>query len=113
MADACTIRRQNGTTRDPESGLDVPAYDDVYVGVCKVQMAASTLSSVTQEIAGAVITQTSRYVHLPVSAPEIQIDDLVDITGSLDAQLVGRTFRVTSPFGKSYATARRLEVKEP
>lgn len=111
MADACTVRRQNGTTRDPESGLDVLAYDDVYVGVCKVQ-ASTTLAAVAQEVGGAVVTQTTLRVDVPISAPEVEVGDLVDLTASLDAQLVGKTFRVSSRFGKTYPTARRLEVKE-
>lgn len=109
MADTCTVRRRNGTTR--VDGLDVPNYDTVYTGMCKVQ-ADTTLASTAQEIGGAVVTQTTRRVDLPMSAPEVMVDDLMDITASLDPQIVGETLRVSSRFGKTFATARRLEVKE-
>lgn len=110
MLDSCTIRRPGGWER--VDGHDVPKFVTVYTGKAKVQ-ANTEVQASAQEVGGALITQTTRRVDIPVSAPEVQPGDLVDITASLDPQLVGKTFRVTSPFGKTYATAQRLEVKEP
>lgn len=110
MRDTCTIRRRDGYER--VDGVDVPKYVPVYAGKCKVQ-AQATLAASAQEIGGDVVTQTTRRVDLPMSAPEVLVDDEATIDASLDSQLVGKTLRVTSTFGKTYATARRLEVKEP
>jgi hypothetical protein len=41
------------------------------------------------------------------------VDDTVTITAAvLDAQLVGRVFRVVELFHKSFATAQRVRVEE-
>lgn len=109
MADTCTISR---ITIERVGGIDQPVSTPIYTGKCKVQLQTIAASN-AQEVGGAVITQTTRRVDLPMSAPEVEVNDLVDITTSLDPQLVGKTFRVTSRFGKTFATARRLEVKEP
>lgn len=114
MTDTCTLRRPTGETElDEETGQVVPTYDTIYEGRCKVQMSGSTFSSSAQEIGGTVVTVTSRYVHLPLSAPEAKVNDEVLMNTSLGPQLPGKVFRVVSPFAKTYPTARRLEVQEP
>lgn len=110
MLDTCSTRRPDGYER--VDGRDVPKFVPIYTGKCKVQ-AGTVLTASPQDVGGGVVTQTTRRVDLPMSAPEHQGGDLIDVTTSHDPQLVGKTFRVTSLFGKTFATARRLEVKEP
>jgi len=112
MQDTCTIRRVTGETLDEDTLEIVPTYETIYAGKCKVQ-AQTTLQSSAQEIGGRVATVVTRRVDVPTSAPEVQVNDEVVIDTSLDGQLVGKTFRITTPFAKTFATARRLEVQEP
>lgn len=111
MLDACEVKRPNGTTFDEVAGRDVPAYTTLFASKCKVQ--ARELAPRESEVGGHTATTVRLSVHLPVSAGEVTTDDLVTITASVyDAQLVGRVFRVVAPVGKSFATARRVEVSE-
>lgn len=109
MRDICSIVR---ITKQRVDGVDVDVETEIYGGKCKVQ-AATTLAATAQEVGGALVTQTTRRVDIPMSAPEVKVNDVWKGVDCLDAQLNGKRLRITSRFGKTYATARRLEVKEP
>lgn len=82
-----------------------------YAGVAKVQT-TDTIGNASQAIER-VVMRTRFEVHLPMSAPAAEVDDVWTCTASeLDPQLVGRRFRVVSLVHKSLMTARRLAVEE-
>lgn len=111
MTDACTVKYQTGTALNETTGLDVPTYTQRFASACKVQ--ARDLVANDSNVGGHVATTVKLSVHLPVSAGEVSTDELITITASVhDAQLVGRVFRATAPVGKSFATARRVDVSE-
>lgn len=111
MVDACTVKRASGSSFNESTGRDEASFTTVYAGVCKVQ--SRDLVSSDSEVGGRSQVATRLEVHLPVSAAEAVHDDLLTITAAVyDSQLVGRVFRVVAPVGKSFATARRLEVVE-
>ena len=76
-------------------------------------MNSSILTTNAQNIGGTVTTVATRYVHLPMSAPQVLVNDEITIDDSNDPQIVGKVLRVVSPFGKTFASSRRLEVQEP
>jgi hypothetical protein len=110
MLDACSVKYVSGSSFNEATGADVPTYTTRFASKCKVQ--ARELQSSERDAGGREVTTVRLSVHLPVSAGAVQVDDIVTITASEhDAQLVGRTFRVLAPVGKSFATARRVEVE--
>lgn len=112
MVDTCRVEYVSGSTFDEDEGRDVPTYTARFESVCKVQ-ARALVSPADAEAGGRESTTVRLSVHLPVSAGAVEVDDVVEIlTATYDAQLVGRRFRVTAPAGKSFATARRVEVDE-
>jgi len=111
MVDTCTVKYQSGTSFNGTTGLEEPTYTTRFTSPCKVQ--ARELQSSERDSGGHEATIVRMSVHLPMSAGAVSVDDIVTITASAhDAQLVGRTFRVLTPVGKSFATARRVEVED-
>jgi len=111
MVDTCTVKYQSGTSFNATTGLDAPTYTTRFTSACKVQ--ARDLAVQERDSGGHEASLVRLSVHLPVSAAAVHTDDIVTITvATHDAQLVGRTFRVLAPVGKSFASARRLDVEE-
>ena len=111
MLDACTVSRLGDPVTDPDTGNVTPGEDLIYSGPCKVQQ---TISQASNPSAGghSFTVQDSR-VDFPVAAGPLLVNDVVTLTASvLDPQLVGRVFRVSELFHKSYATAQRTRVEE-
>lgn len=112
MVDACTIRRPDGTeVTDPNTGNVVPGEADIYSGKCRVQNRAPRART---PVAGEVIWPEHLVeLQIPVGVVGIRVGDVALMTASsLDPDLVGRRFRVTSPAHKSQATARRMLCEE-
>lgn len=113
MTDTCTVQHLTGSSTDQETGVVTPTYSTVYSGVCKVQQSAPATSPTTIGEAEIFVGQLT--LHLPVNTASAAVapDDLVTITAcTLDASLVGKTFRLRGPAHKSYATARRFPLIE-
>lgn len=113
MVDTCEVKHldpEEPTTLN-ENGVDVPNYITRFTSPCKVQERG--VQSVEREAGGHEATILRTFVHLPISTAAVEVDDVLTITAAThDPQLVGRTFRVLAPSGKTFATARRLEVEE-
>jgi hypothetical protein len=114
MVDACVVRRPGPAATDAVSGVVTPTWTLVYSGPCKVQESAGLGSGSSAPDAGEhAYTVLSYVLHLPVSASGPREGDIAEITAAvLDASLVGRRYRISQEFAKSYATARRLQVEE-
>lgn len=113
MVDAGELR--GADTKGPPDGTTMrPSVTPgalKYAGVAKVQT-TDTIGNASQA-AERVVMRTRFEVHLPMSAPTAEVDDVWTCTASeLDPQLVGRRFRVVSLVHKSLMTARRLAVEE-
>lgn len=111
MMDACTVEHQTGNAPGGSAGVVTPVWTTVYTGPCRIKMAGNGSPTEAGEVTVAVL---SLEVHLPIATSgDIDHGDRITITAALnDAQLVGRTFRVTSKQLKSEATARRISVEE-
>lgn len=107
MTDTCALERP-GELVDDITGE--AAMETVYTGRCKIQTYEGYEQNPT---AGGMVLTVQRYrVDLPVSV-RARPGDLVTIAASpTDPHLVGKRYRVTAPFNKSYATASRCFVDE-
>ena len=110
MLDVCTVERPGELVTDAEGNVS-PDLSLVYEGACKVQQTITQASN--PSAGGHQFTLQDSRVDFPVSAGPLAVDDVVTLVASvLDPQLVGRSFRVTELFHKSYATAQRTRVEE-
>lgn len=114
MVDQCVIRRRAAATTDPATGVVTPAWTPVYTGPCKVQEASGLGSGSSAPDAGEhVYTVLSYVLQLPIAATAPIEGDVAEITAAaLDATLIGRRYRISQEFAKTFATARRLQVEE-
>jgi hypothetical protein len=113
MVDACTFTRSTGSTSQNETtGRETAGTRaTVYTGPCKVQR--QRVSPADPEAGERTVTVEQVEIHVPVESTEVRIGDVGVITSSVfDPVLVGRSFRVTGLFHKSWATSRRLRCDE-
>lgn len=117
MVDACVIRRQVGTTTDPDTGAVTPSYEDVYSGKCRVQ--SRNLSARSPNSGQQRVDLYAVELQLPITVTGVAVNDVAEITVSLDPELptpradgTPRLFRVNNLFHKTHATSRRLSVEE-
>ncbi|GLZ62873.1 DUF6093 family protein [Micromonospora sp. NBRC 107095] len=111
MVDQCVVRRDAGTTYDPETGYATPNTTEVYAGKCRVQQ--QTASAGQRDVGEATVLLLRLEVQVPMSVVGIRVDDVVEVTASVhDPDLPGRRFRVRELAHKTHATARRFGVEE-
>lgn len=112
MVDSITFTRATGTTTfDEATGRETVGTTTVYTGPCKVQR--QRVAPATPEAGERTVTVEQVEIHVPVETTEVQVGDVGTITSAVfDPALVGRRFRVTGLFHKTYATARRLRCDE-
>jgi uncharacterized protein DUF6093 len=114
MRDACTIRRQTGTTTDQDTGAEVPTWEDVYSGKCRVRIAGGSVggNGSDHRVGDQEIIVTAFILQVPVSCVGVEENDVATINSSLDPDLVNRTLVISSPWGQTHATARRFSCEE-
>jgi hypothetical protein len=111
MVDTCTVQRQTGSTTNDTTGVVTPTYSTIYTGKCRVQQRVPV--SKPADVGQAHVWLQRLELQVPMSVTGIASDDLVTITDSLlDADLVGRTFRVRELGHKTHMTARRVQLEE-
>ena len=111
MADECRVTKASGVTVDPDTGQSVPNVKEVYAGKCKVQTSGGVGGDTTET--GTVINEWLTRVDFPWATQGLAPDMVVEITKSVDPNLVGHRFRLVSPQSqKTHATAQRWNVKE-
>jgi hypothetical protein len=111
MVDACTVGRPGETTTDPDTGELVTPLTPLYAGKAKVQ--SYLPQELNPEVGESMLTVQRYFVHVPVGSFSPEVGDVVEITAAaLDANLVGRAYRVVALLHKSLATAYRLGVEE-
>jgi hypothetical protein len=119
MVDTCLIRRQTGSTTNPTTGVNTPTFTQIYpalpavAGACKLQE-SSGLPRDANPTPIAPVLMVYRQLHLPVaSSPGILAGDQVTVVTCVnDPAMVGKVLVIRSERGKSYGTARRLDVEE-
>jgi hypothetical protein len=113
MHDECEIRRPATLgPLDPETGERPTVLGDlVYAGRCRAFTYEPFES--TPESGQHVFTVQRKQIHIPVDAEGVQVNDEVSITlATLDASLLGRTYRVAGLHHVTFARDQRLLVEE-
>lgn len=119
MQSTVRIRRKTGTTRDSETGQNVPTWATVYEGPAKLRMGGAQPNDI--DASGQRVVEQSPTVSLPVGAhpdivsgasADVNVDDEGELlTNPHDPDRVGTTFRVAGPHDQTFSTARRLPVE--
>lgn len=111
FVDACTITRKTGEATNPDTGTITPTSLTIYSGKCKVQGASGFARP--SDIGQAVLFLTRMQLHVPVTAPVAQPDDLVTVTACVhDPDMVGRQWHIRGTPDKSWPTAHRYGIEE-
>lgn len=111
MVDACTITRTRVTSTNEDTGHQATTTTTVYSGRCRTQQHSP--SGVRPTNAGEKHQlQLPNELQLPVSVTGVRTGDIVTITSSRDADLVGRTFKARELMHKTDATSRRIGIEE-
>ena len=114
MHDTVLVERQTGTTPDPGTLEETPAYDTVHEGLGRVQRSGQLAPH--EQVAGEVeFGVNALMVQLPLSASGIRKGDRVTVTavGPLsDPDLLNLTATVQANLTKSHPTKRTLVCEE-
>ena len=103
-----SVGRNTGAL-DPVTFEPIPTV--LYTGPARVQTYEPVQTAA--EVGGGSATVQRYAVHLPVGSYVPAVDDVVTVTAcALDANLVGRVFKVRGLLHKSAATAYRLVVDD-
>ncbi|ROO82582.1 hypothetical protein EDD29_0062 [Actinocorallia herbida] len=93
----CTLTRASGAGTTGPDGTWTPASrTTVYDGPCRVIVAQTISGEKVQPAAAAQQTSRRYMVSLLWDSAPVQVDDIVEITQSHDANLIGRRLRVSS-----------------
>ena len=109
MVDTCTIRRRTGETTDNDGNI-TPTFSTVHSGRCRMQQPNAQARE--QDVGEASLQMLRFELQLPMSVVGVQPDDVVEMTDSLDPDLVVRQFVVRGLSHKTHAVMRRLQVEE-
>lgn len=113
MSDACTIGDPTaGTVWDNITETYIPnAAATIYSGKCRVKMPRSMAIEPDAGDTTSVVIRPE--IHIPADVEGVSVGASVTITSATyNPTLEGVTFRVTSLFRDSQATAQRLECTE-
>lgn len=113
--DTFTVYRKTGATvTDPDTLVESAQYATVLASV-KGKLQSGSAQANDAEIPGQKVIETALFWHTSVKTLGVLPDDevLCIAAGPLsDPEIVGSRVRITGPFLKSLATARRFPVEE-
>jgi hypothetical protein len=110
MQDTVLVEEQSGTTLDPETLAEVPAYAEIYAGPGRIQRPGS-LSPRDDVVGGVEFGIQAVLAQLPLSAAGIQPGMRVTVTAvgaSSDPDLLGLVATVRANLTKTHPTKRTL-----
>lgn len=113
MVDACTVKPVAGNATDPSTGVVTTTYGAaVYTGKCKFQRQRGAYPS-NPEAGEHRWTVAPLELHLPVAGSgAVSTGHVVEVTASVDPELVGKRFRIRAGDRKTFATATRFSLEE-
>ena len=116
MTDAGLVKRGNGgTTMDPETLEEVPTFDTVWSGPCRVQRSGALSPREASGAAGFEFGIDSLIAQLPISATGIRRGDVFVVTAvgaGSDPDLLDTAATVQGNLAKTHATKRTLVCEE-
>lgn len=122
MLDEGQAKRPTGkTARNEETGLSEPTFADLFTTRCKVQpTSGDEVTTQTVTVGGVERVVYKGGIHMPIpeagsAAVDLRRGDrltILSIGPMTDPGVLGKTYEVVGFSGKSWATARRLDVVE-
>lgn len=109
MRDTCTVGREGDPVTDADGDV-TRTSTTLYTGKCRVQQHQATADR--QDIGEDNLLLLRIEVQLPMSVTGLEVGDEITVTASVDADLVGRVFRIHDLAHKTDATARRVQCVE-
>jgi hypothetical protein len=112
MVDTCTIQRQTGSSTDAYGNV-TPTLTQIYSGPCKLQE-SSGLPRDANPTPQVPVLMVYRQLHLPVATSTgVRAGDLATMDTCVnDPDMVDAVLVIRSERGKSFGTARRLDVEQ-
>jgi hypothetical protein len=112
MPDTCTITGEPTKVWDEDTASWIETPNVKYTGVCEVKSENVQAAAVDQQ--GQLLVVQSLILKLPVDASTtVGAGDVAVLSSCVfDPQLVGKKLQIGAEHHQSYATARRLPVKE-
>jgi hypothetical protein len=114
MVDTVRVERESGTTLDPDTLEEVPAYTTVYEGKARVQRAAG-LTTQDRVVGGYEVGVGTLLAQLPLSALGVKRGDRFTVAAVdpvTDPDLLGVTATVQANLTKTHPTKRTLICEE-
>ena len=114
MVDHCTVKHQTATTPGPNLE-EVPVYETVWSGPCRVQRSGALSPREASGAAGYEFGIDSILAQLPLSASGIKRGHVFVVDGlgdESDPDLLGLTATILSNLTKTHATKRTLVCEE-
>lgn len=118
MIDTCRATYEGPPVLDENTG-EVSAQPIVrFISPCKLSVGSlGSLIPTSRErrAGGREVTELRLILYLPMDAPPVQPNDIVEIIAigdPSDPQLLGRKVRVVAPVGQTFSTQRRFSVEE-
>ena len=109
MVDAVRVYAPGEPVTDPITGEVTDGETLVYEGRAKVQ--SNTAMAGNPEAGGQLFTVERKELHVPALTPGLDVGQMVTVLASaLQPTIVGETYRLTEPSGKSWQTAQRWVV---
>ena len=112
MTDTCTIVREGTPTFDPTTGKYTTPTSPIYSGKCRIRTRGKFLRDRPVEAGDTEVILWPYTVSIPVTAPAIEVLDVVTVTAAADAALVDVQMHVRISGHATAATARRLDCEE-
>ena len=114
--DTFTVWRRTGAKiTDPDTFVEVDEYAAIHTGINGKFQATASLN-IASQTPGMTVAETLSEWHTSVGVLDVRTDDEIECTAvdpeAGDPAQVGVRVRITGPFTKSYATARRFQVEE-
>jgi Family of unknown function (DUF6093) len=112
MRDTCLIERSTaGGTTDPETGYPTQAVTTVYQGKCEFKV--DDVQAQQQDVGEDYVLLQRIELKLPMAVEGLEVNDRVTcLTSAYDPDLPDRVFLVRDLFHKSFATSRRVRLRE-
>ena len=111
MASTGTAYRRNGYTADANR-LQVPAWEVVYTGKCRIASGRGPTSSTPETTADLDIARSSMVGHFP-HATELRDGDLIDVTAGESAGLVFRVVEADQGDQRTACRVRLIQTERP
>lgn len=109
MADTATVERTDDTrVWDESTGRSTTGTaTEIYSGKCRIAPTSPSVEVVGNEL----VAWRDADFYFPVDSPQFHVGDLITVTASRDANLVGRVWRVTAVRHGTFTVSNKVSAR--